>query len=418
MGRERLVIIGNGMAPGRMLEHLFRLAPDRYDVTIFNAEPRVNYNRLMLSPVLAGEKSYADIITHDDAWYESHGITLHKGMPVVAIDRATRTVTGKDGTASPYDQLVIATGSTPFVPPVPGHDLAGVLTYRDLDDVEAMLEASARGGRAVVIGGGLLGLEAAAGLRTRGMDVTVLHLMPGLMERQLDDAAGAMLAHSFEDRGIHILTQANTKSIEGNSRVERVCLADGTVIECDLVVMAVGIRPASWLAKDAGLVVNRGVVVDDQLQTSDPAIFALGECAEHRGTCYGLVAPLYEMAETLASVLAGSEASYAGSAISTRLKVSGIDLFSAGDFAAAADREDIVLRDDEARTYRRLVLKEGRLIGAVLYGETADGPWFFDKLRDGTSIEQDRDRLVFGRPFDGVPALGAYGGRCSLGADG
>jgi nitrite reductase (NADH) large subunit len=417
MERERLVIVGNGMAPGRMLEHLFARAPGRFDVTIFNAEPRVNYNRLMLSPVLAGEKTYADIITHDDDWYARHDVRLLKGMAVTAIDPAARTVTARDGVVTPYDRLVIATGSVPFVPPIPGHDLNGVLTYRDLDDVEAMLEISARGGNAVVIGGGLLGLEAAAGLRARGMEVTVVHLMPGLMERQLDDAAGGMLARALEDRGITIRTGANTTAIEGNGHVERVNLADGTVIACDVVVMAVGIRPSIALGKAACLAVNRGIVVDDQLRTSDPQIFALGECAEHRAICYGLVAPLYDMAETLAAVLDDEDASYAGSAISTRLKVTGVEVFSAGDFALAADREDIVLRDDDAHTYRRLVLKDGRLIGAVLYGETGDGGWYFDKLRAGAVIGGDRSTLVFGEAFAGTPQLEAYGGRCSLAVD-
>lgn len=417
MERERLVIIGNGMAPGRMLEHLLERSTERYAIKIFNAEPRVNYNRLMLSPVLAGEKAYADIITHGDDWYARHGIDLCKGQPIAAIDPAARTVIARDGTATPYDRLVIATGSVPFVPPIPGHDLPGVLTYRDLDDVEAMLVAARNGGRAVVIGGGLLGLEAAAGLRAQGMEVTVLHLMPSLMERQLDEAAGGMLAAAFEERGITVLTRANTRAIEGTGRVEAVRLEDGTLIPCAIVVMAVGIRPSSGLAKAAGLTVNRGIVVDDQLRTSDPSIFALGECAEHRGQCYGLVAPLYDMAETLASVLAGGNAAYAGSAISTRLKVSGVELFSAGDFAPAPDREDIVLRDDDARIYRRLVLKDDRLIGAVLYGETADSLWYFDKLRDGAPIGPARDALAFGSAFMDTPELSAYGGRCSLAAD-
>jgi nitrite reductase (NADH) large subunit len=401
---EKLVIIGNGMAPGRMLEHLFEAAPGRYSVTIFNAEPRVNYNRLMLSPVLSGEKSYEEIITHGDDWYAEHGVTLHKAAPVTLIDREARKVVSSTGIVADYDRLVIATGSAPFIPPVPGHQLPGVVTYRDLDDVDKML-AMGPGARVVVIGGGLLGLEAAAGLKMRGMDVTVLHLGPSLMERQLDPAAGYLLEKAFVDRDIRVIVKANTKSIIGDTAVRGVLLDDGTEIPCDMVVMAVGIRPSSALAKAAGLAVNRGVVVDDQMRTDDPHIFALGECAEHRGTCYGLVAPLYEMGQVLAQTLAGQDAAYQGSVTSTKLKVTGIDLFSAGDFADGEDREEIVLRDATAGIYKRLVLKDDRIIGAVLYGETADGPWFFDLLRRGVDTREMRDTLIFGQAYQGGTPL-------------
>ena len=288
----KLVVIGNGMAPGRMLEELFKLAPSKFDVTIFNAEPRVNYDRIMLSPVLAGERTYEDIIIHDDSWYQEHSVTLHKGLRVTEIDRSARTVTAADGSLTPYDKLVIATGSSPFMIPVPGADLEGVVTYRDLDDVDKMLAAAEKGGKAVVIGGGLLGLEAAAGLKERGMDVSVVHLMPTLMERQLDVAAGHLLRQSVESRDIAIHTEANTKAILGeDGHVVGVELADGEVLSADLVVMAVGIRPNAGLAKDAELDVNRGILVNDHLFTSDPDIAAIGECVEHRGECYGLVAP-------------------------------------------------------------------------------------------------------------------------------
>jgi nitrite reductase (NADH) large subunit len=401
---EKLVIIGNGMAPGRMLENLFEHAPGRFDITIFNAEPRVNYNRLMLSPVLSGEKTYQEIITHDEAWYAHHGVTLHKSAPVVEIDRTAKRVVSSNGITADYDKLVIATGSSPFIPPLPGRDLAGVLTYRDLDDVEKML-AVGPGARAVVIGGGLLGLEAAAGLRLRGMEVTVLHLAPSLMERQLDPAAGYLLEKAFVERGVRVITRANTKSIQGSDKVEAVELEDGTILPCDMVVMAVGIRPATALAKTAGLAVNRGIVVDDQMRTDDPAIFALGECVEHRGACYGLVAPLYEMGAVLAKTLVGEPASYQGSVTSTKLKVTGIDLFSAGDFAEAEDREEIVLRDASAGIYKRLVLKDNRIIGAVLYGDTADGPWFFDMLKRGTDTRELRETLIFGQSYQGGSPL-------------
>ena len=406
MPKEKLVVIGNGMAPGRMLEHLFELAPDHYDVTIFNAEPRVNYNRLMLSPVLSGEKTYEDIITHDDAWYNKHGVTLHKGKRVDAIDSAAKTVTAADGTKAAYDKLVIATGSSPFIIPVPGHKLEGVVTYRDLDDVEKMLAVARRGGcKAVVIGGGLLGLEAAAGLQMQGMEVSVVHLAPHLMERQLDQAAAHLLESELKRRGVVCYTKANTKEILGTTKVEGVKLEDGTHLPCEMVVMAVGIRPSTTLAKQSGFEVGRGIVVNDQMLTNDPSVYALGECAEHRGQVYGLVAPLYEMARTIAEDLAGQESAYQGSVTSTKLKVTGVDLYSGGDFAEAKDREEVVLRDAARGIYKRLVIKDNRIIGVVMYGDTGDGPWFFDKLKKGEDISANREMLIFGQAYAGGAPL-------------
>jgi nitrite reductase (NADH) large subunit len=359
--KQKLVVVGNGMAPGRALEKLFELAPDAYDVTIFNAEPRVNYDRIMLSPVLSGERTFDEIVIHGDGWYVERGITLYKGHKVVEIDRQAKTVRSEHGEVASYDKLIIATGSVPFILPVPGHDLAGVLTYRDLDDVHAMLLAAKSGGRAVVIGGGLLGLEAAAGLKEQGMDVTVLHLMPTLMERQLDVAAGHLLQTAVEARGIKVITKANTKQLIssdlrlGPARVEAVELEDGTRIPSDLVVMAIGIRPNTALAKEAGIECKRGIAVDAGMRTSDPDIFALGECVEVDGQVFGLVAPLYEMAGVAASHLAGdAHPHFTPSATATKLKVTGINLYSAGDFADGEDREEIVLRDAARGVYKRL----------------------------------------------------------------
>jgi nitrite reductase (NADH) large subunit len=399
---EKLVVIGNGMAPGRMLELLFERAPGRYAVTIFNAEPRVNYDRIMLSPVLSGEKTYEEIVIHGDGWYIENGITLYKGHRIVAIDRAAKTVTSDHGVTQSYERLVIATGSVPFVIPVPGHDLPGVLTYRDLDDVNAMLLAAQSRETAVVIGGGLLGLEAAAGLKARGMDVTVLHIMPTLMERQLDAAAGYLLQKAIEARGIKVITKANTKAILGQRKVEGVELADGTVIPATLVVMAAGIRPNAALAKDAGLAVERGILVDAGMHTSDEAILAIGECAEVDGRVYGLVAPLYEMARVATARLSGdATAAFVHSDTPTKLKVTGIDLFSLGDFAEGEDREEIVLRDAAAGVYKRVVLRDNRVIGTVLFGDTADGAWFNDLTRKGTDIAAMRDTLIFGQAYQG-----------------
>jgi nitrite reductase (NADH) large subunit len=403
--KPHLIVIGNGMAGCRAVEEILARDPDKYRITIFGAEPRVNYNRIMLSPLLAGEKSFEDIVINGQEWYADNGIALVAGDPVVAIDRAGQTVTGRSGRVEHYDRLILATGSDPFIIPVPGKDLPGVITFRDMDDVGKMLEAANRGGDAVVIGGGLLGLEAAHGLSLRGMKVTVIHLMPTLMERQLDEAAGWLLKDALEKRGQTILTQADTGEIYGNGKVEGVRLKDGREIPCSIVVMAVGIRPSTGLAKAAGLEVNRGILVDDHMLTSDPAVLAVGECVEHGGMVYGLVAPLWEMCRSLADCLTGNPSGYTGSVTSTKLKVSGIDVFSAGDFSGGEGCEDIVLRDATRGVYKRVIVKEDRVIGAVLYGDTADGNWYFDLLRKGEDIADIREALIFGQAFASGGAL-------------
>ncbi|WP_066529966.1 nitrite reductase large subunit NirB [Erythrobacter sp. CCH5-A1] len=404
--KERLVVIGNGMAGCRAVEEILALEPDRWAITIFGAEPRVNYNRIMLSPVLAGEKSFDEIVINTAEWYADNGITLVSGDPVVHIDRAAQQVVSRGGRIESYDRLLIATGSDPFVIPVPGKDLPGVVTFRDLDDVETMLAAAETSSRAVVIGGGLLGLEAAHGLSLRGMAVTVVHLMPTLMERQLDEAAGYLLKSELEGRGMTILTGADTAEIiEQDGRVGGVRLKDGTEIPADLVVMAVGIRPNGTLAKASGLAVERGIIVDDDMVTSDPAILAVGECVQHRGACYGLVAPIWEMCRALAAGLAASPKGYEGSVTSTKLKVSGVDVFSAGDFSGGEGCEDIVLRDAARGIYKRVVVKDDRVVGAVLYGDTQDGNWYFDLLRQQQDVSDIREALIFGQAFAAGGAL-------------
>mgnify|MGYP002621827728 CR=1 FL=1 len=397
---EKLVVIGAGMASGRVIEHLVETAPNAFDITLFNAEPRGNYNRIMLSPVLSGEKTYEEIVTHSDDWYAEHGVTCRFGEHVVEIDPELKVVVGQKGHV-PYDKLIIATGSAPFIIPVPGKDLPGVITYRDLDDTNAMVEAAAKGGKAVVIGGGLLGLEAAAGLAERGMDVTVVHLMGHLMERQLDEAAGYLLRKDLEKRGITVLTRASTKAIVGNGQAEAVLLESGETLPADLVVMAVGIRPETRLATDAGLTVARGIEVNAQMQTSDPSIYAVGECVEFDGHLFGLVAPLYDQAKVLAHTLLGEPDAFVVSDTATKLKVTGCDLFSAGDFADGETREDIVFRDPARGIYKRLVIEDDRLVGAVMYGDTGDGNWFFGLIRDGTDIEEMRETLIFGPAYQG-----------------
>ncbi len=416
--KERLAMIGNGMAGVRTLEELLKLAPDLYDITVFGAEPFGNYNRILLSPVLAGEKTLDDIMLNDLDWYASRGITLHAGKKVVAIDRRRRRVVAEDGTEAPYDRLLLATGSNPMILPVPGRDLEGVITFRDIHDVNAMLEASRCGRHAVVIGGGLLGLEAANGLKERGMTVTVVHLMDTLMERQLDKPAGALLKRALEEKGLTFLMETETEAILGEEEVRAVRFKDGTEIPADLVVMAVGIRPNIELARAAGLYCERGVVVNDTLQTFDPRIYAVGECVQHRGRTYGLVAPLFEMARVCANHLARlGYARYEGTVTSTKLKVTGIDLFSAGDFHGDADSEEIVLRDDSQGIYKKLVLKDDRIRGAVLYGDTMDGSWYFQLMRDGTNIADIRDHLLFGQAHLGDSGHGGQNAASALSDD-
>lgn len=397
-GKPRLVVVGNGMAGMRTVEELLALAPDRYDITVFGAEPHGNYNRILLSPVLAGEKTVDDIMLHTRDWYDRHGIALLAGDPVVAIDRPRRRLRSQSGRAVGYDRLLLATGSRPFIVPVPGHQLDGVIAFRDIQDVETMLAAARTHRHAVVIGGGLLGLEAANGLLRQGMDVTVVHLGQALMDRQLDGPAAALLKQTLERRGLRILLSATTAAILGERRVTGVRFADGSEIPADLVVMAAGVRPNIELAKAAGLHCERGIIVDDTLQTFDPRIYAVGECVQHRQATFGLVAPIWDQARVCAAHLAGAgHRRYVQQATATRLKVSGVDLYSAGDIIGGDDSEDIVLRDPRRGVYKRLVLRQGRLAGAVLYGDVQDGPWYFDLIQNRTPVGAWRNRLLFGK---------------------
>ncbi|HEX2603498.1 MAG TPA: nitrite reductase large subunit NirB [Oxalicibacterium sp.] len=399
MKKMKLVMVGNGMAGVRTLEELLKIAPDLYDITVFGAEPYANYNRILLSPVLAGEQTVKDIMLNDVDWYEENNITLHLGKKIAKIDRVKRLVIAEDGTTAEYDRLLLATGSNPFILPVPGKDLDGVIGYRDIYDTNAMIEAATKYKHAVVIGGGLLGLEAANGLKLRGMDVTVVHLPDTLMERQLDATAGKMLQKSLEDRGLSFLLGKNTQELLGDEqgRVKAVRFADGSEVPAQLVVMAVGIRPNTALAESAGIYCNRGIVVSDTMQTYDPRIYAVGECVNHRGTAYGLVAPLFEMAKVCANHLANfGIGRYQGSVTSTKLKVTGIDLFSAGDFLGGEGTEEIMLSDPIGGVYKKLVLKDNKLVGACLYGDTVDGSWYFSMLREGKDVGEIRDALMFG----------------------
>ncbi|WP_347257763.1 nitrite reductase large subunit NirB [Methylocaldum sp.] len=408
MKKQRLIVIGNGMAGIRTVEELLKIAPDAYDVTVFGAEPHCNYNRILLSPVLAGEKTLNDIILNDDDWYASNGITLHKGRKVVAIDRRRRLVRTEDGLEAGYDRLLLATGSMPFMLPVPGRDLPGVIGFRDIRDVELMLEASQKYRHAVVIGGGLLGLEAANGLKKRGMAVTVVHLLDTLMERQLDKPAADLLKRALEDSGLDFRMEAQTEAILGHDRVTGVRFKDGSETPADLVVMAVGIRPNVDLAKSAGIHCERGILVNDTLQTFDPRIYAVGECVQHRKQLFGLVAPLFEQAKVCANHLAEyGIARYEGSVTSTKLKVTGIDLFSAGEFQGGNGYEELLFQDPARGIYKKLVVESNRIKGAVLYGDTGDGAWYFQLMRDGTDISAFRENVLFGQAHLGDAGHGA-----------
>jgi len=404
MKKMKLVLVGNGMAGIRTLEELLKIAPEMYDITVFGAEPHPNYNRILLSPVLAGEQTIDEIVLNPISWYAEHGITLHLGKKVVDIDRRNRVVKAEDGTEAEYDRLLMCTGSNPFILPVPGKDLAGVIAYRDIQDTNTMIEAATKYQHAVVIGGGLLGLEAANGLMLRGMRVTVVHVMPWLMERQLDDVSGKLLQKSLEDRGLKFLIGAQTQALIGDKdgRVMAVQFKDGTEIPADLVVMAAGIRPNTALAVKIGLHCGKdnrgGIVVDDTMQTvTDPRIYSVGECAAHRGIAYGLVAPLFEQGKVCATHLAHfGIGRYQGSQTSTKLKVTGIDLFSAGNFMGGDGCEEIVMSDPYGGVYKKLVIKDDKLVGACMYGDTVDGSWYFKLLREGRKIGDIRDKLMFG----------------------
>ncbi|MCU4367198.1 nitrite reductase small subunit NirD [Acinetobacter courvalinii] len=397
----KLVLIGNGLAGMRCLEDLLDMAPERYDVTVIGEEPWGNYNRIMLSPVLSGEKTIDDIMLHPHAWYSDKGIKFIADDPAIKIDRTRKVVHTEKGESVDYDRLIIATGSSPFIPPVQGVDLKGVISFRDIYDVNTMIKYCESKENAVVIGGGLLGLEAAYGLKQRGMNVTVLHLMDRIMERQLDGRASRMLRHSIEQKGINIITEANTEALLGvDGHVSQVRLKDGMVLDADLVIFAVGIRPNIALAQRAGLRCNRGILVNDTMQTFDPSIYAVGECIEHRNQTFGLVEPLWGQAFICATHLAEhGSLTFKSPTVPTQLKVSGVDVFSAGNFEPKEDYEDIILNDDKRQIYKRIIIQKDKVIGAVLFGDTEDGMWYAELIADQTPVSSFRNKLLFGKDF-------------------
>src|SRR6516165_11939387 len=399
--RAQLVVIGNGMAGMRTVEELLARAPRCFDITIIGAEPHPNYSRILLSSVLAGEKTFDEIVLNTPAWYRENGICLIAGKRATAIDRTTRRVILADGSTVFYDKLLLATGSKPLAPPIDGLGLPNVRAFRDIADVEAMIGTANSKKRAVVIGGGLLGLEAAWGLTRRGMSVSVVHLMPTLMERQLDVVAGDLLRRELDARGIVVVANSQVEEILGTERAEGVLLSDGRRIPAELVVLAVGVRPNIDLARTARLDVNRGILVGDDMRTSDPDIYALGECIEHNGQVFGLVAPIWEQAKVCGARLAGDAAAvYVPPPVFTSLKITGIDVFSAGRLAAADEAdEEITLHDAKRSLYKKLILRDDKVVGSVLYGSVADGPWYVQLMREGVDVSRFRDQIVFGRTF-------------------
>ena len=396
--KQNLVLIGNGMAGMRTIEELLKLEPEKYNITVFGDEPFGNYNRIMLSPILANEKTLDDVMLNDENWYKANNVRFEKGKKVTEINRVHKKLTTEDGTIASYDKLLIATGSRSFMLPLPGADKEGVIGFRDVKDVDTMVDAAKRYKKAVVIGGGLLGLEAANGLMKQGMDVTVVHIMDTLMERQLDEAAAGMLQTSLEEKGMKFLMSHASEEILGDERVTGLRFKDGSEIDADLLVMAVGIQPNIDLAKSAGLHCERGIVVNDTMQTFDPNIYSIGECVQHRQAVYGLVAPLFEQAKVAANHLAELGYSrYEGTVTSTMLKVTGIALFSAGDFIGDEDTEELLFRDISKGTYKKLILRDNVIVGAVLYGDTLDGSWYFQMMKDGTNISDFRDSILFGQ---------------------
>ncbi|WP_431688061.1 nitrite reductase large subunit NirB [Hahella sp. NBU794] len=404
--KEKLVVVGNGMAGMRTVEELLKIAPDKYDITVFGSEPHGNYNRIMLSPLLSGEKTLEDIMINDMEWYKTHQITLYAGWEkrALKVDRRNKVVYAADGTKAPYDRLLLSTGSNPFIIPVPGKDLKGVITFRDISDVDTMLSAAKSKQHAIVIGGGLLGLEAANGLLKHGMDVTVVHNLEILMNRQLDGPSARFLQAALEERGMKFRMSANTSCLEGDEHggVKAIKFDTGETLPADIVVMAVGIRPNTELAQSCGLYCERGVVVNDTMQTFDPSIYAIGECVQHRGELFGLVAPIWDQAKVCANHLAGYGIGiYKQKEVSTKLKVTGIDVFSAGNFLGDNDSENIVFQDPKRGVYKKVVIREDKIIGSVMFGDTGDGSWYFQLMRDKTNISDFRDTLLFGQHLVG-----------------
>jgi nitrite reductase (NADH) large subunit len=411
--KKKIVLVGNGMAGVSCIEQLLKLAPNSYEITIFGSEPHPNYNRILLSSVLAGDADMKDIVINDWSWYEENHITLHTGETVNKIDTERKIVSTDGGISVPYDELILATGSLPFMLPLTGADKEGVIAFRDIKDCETMITTAKTYKKAVVIGGGLLGLEAARGLLNLNMEVSVVHINEYLMNLQLDRTASSLLQQELERQGMKFLLKKNSETILGKKRVTGLRFTDGSEVEADLIVMAVGIRPNIALARSSGVEINRGIVVNDYLETNIPNVYSIGECAEHRGVAYGLVAPLYEQGAVLAKRLAGVEAAaYQGSVVSTKLKVSGVDVFSAGQYADGPGTRAVRVQDDFEGIYKKVVIRNGKVIGAVLFGDISDGSRLFAMIRNGEDVTGKEKTVLLGeggKTKSGVELVAAMG---------
>ncbi|MBI4905853.1 MAG: NAD(P)/FAD-dependent oxidoreductase [Acidobacteria bacterium] len=394
--KQQLVVVGNGMAGVACVEQILK-QPHDFDITIFGAETHVNYNRIMLSLVLAGQKSPDDIVLNGVDWYRDNNIRAKLGVRIANIDRERRVVIDQEGGETPYGKLILATGSNAFIPPIPGVDKKNVHVFRTMDDTQELLAKSRPGLKAVVIGGGLLGLEAARGLQLRGCDVTVVHLMDSLMERQLDPTGGAYLRRKIESLGIRVMLPKQTDALFGNGLVDGLRFASGEELEAELVVIAAGIRPNTELARRAGLAVGRGIVVNDHLETSDPDIFAVGECTEHNGQIFGLVAPLYEQGRVLAHAITGQRGkTFSGATPATKLKIMGVDIFSAGSIDDSEPGvESVKFEDPSQGVYKKVLLKNNRLHGVILVGDAEDEYTYTEWLRSGTDLTELRRQVLF-----------------------
>jgi nitrite reductase (NADH) large subunit len=396
--KEKLVVIGNGMSGLRTIEDLLDITKEKYDITVYGEEPHVNYNRIMLSYILSQEKTFEDTIINHQTWYDENDITLHKGDKVISIDKQNKTIKSESGKEESYDKLLIATGSNAFVPPTPGSDLKNVIAFRTKKDVDTIINTISHDKTAVVVGGGLLGLEAAYGIAKHGIKTILVHRSSNLMSQQLDAQAGKLLQKNLERYGIEFKLNTTVERIDGSTEVETVSFSDNHIVESNLVVFATGIVPNTQLAEEAGLDTKKGILVNDFLQTSDENIFAIGECVEHNGNTYGLVAPLYEQAKVCAKKLADTNTDgYSGSTLSTRLKISGVDLFSAGDYLGDETTEELILLDEKVGVYKKLVIYDNKIIGIVLYGDTMDASWYLKLLKEHTDISDLRTKILFGK---------------------
>jgi nitrite reductase (NADH) large subunit len=413
--KQRLVIIGNGMIAGRLLEELHYFSPDQYKISVFDGEGFSNYNRIMLPEIISEKMTTKDLVVHDESWHAQRNIEFQKGVQVVEIDRDKKLVRTDRGHACEYDKLVLAVGSIPNGFSCPGNHLKGISTFRTLTDAVAITSLAKTCANATVLGGGLLGLEAGAVLCERGITTNIVHCDQILMNRQLNVSAATFLQRKLESKGLRISTATDVTEIIGSDRVQAVRLRSGDLIPCELLLLAIGIRPNTALARAAGLRTDHGIVIDRQMRTSDPDIYAIGECAELDGNSYGLLSPLHGMAKIAARHLAGDHlAEYGKATIFSRLKISGIDLFVAGNSVGRDSQRKLVFENKANGIYKQIAIKNDRIDGFILMGDIEDGPWFFKQMEEEVDVSADIENLIFGKGYYNNYPLDPNGGLCGL----